>query len=115
MQGFESSLKAKIIQHIEKFKLLNQSQHGFVKTKSCLTNLLEFMTFVSGCMDDHKEVDVIYLNFQKAFDKVPHKSLLAKLKSLGIIDKVYIWIESWLLGMKQRVILNGIFLVEISY
>ena len=68
------------------------------------------MMFVSDYMDDHKEVDVIYLDFQKAFDKVPHKCLIAKLKSFGIIDKVYTWIESWLLGRKQRVILNILFL-----
>ena len=61
------------------------------------------MTFVTDCMDAHKEVDVIFLDFQKAFDKVPHYRLLAKLKSFGIIEKVYIWIESWLFGRKQRV------------
>src|SRR6267154_3744066 len=60
-------------------------------------------------MDGHKEVDVIFLDFQKAFDKVPHKRLLAKLKSFVIIEKVYIWIERWLFGRKQRVVLNGSF------
>jgi hypothetical protein len=60
-------------------------------------------------MDDHKEVDVIYLDFQKAFDKVPHKRLLAKLASFGIKERVYTWIENWLVGRKQRVVLNGSF------
>src|SRR6267154_2524046 len=106
---FESILKDKILEHIDKYSLLNPGQHGFVKNKPCLTNLLEFVTFVSDCMDDHKEVDVIFLDFQKAFDKVPHKRLLAKLKSFGIIEKVYIWIESWLFERKQRVVLNGSF------
>src|SRR6267154_1205041 len=106
---FESILKDKILEHIDKYSLLNPSQHGFVRNKSCLTNLLEFVTFVSDCMDDHKEVDVIFLDFQKAFDKVPHKRLLAKLKSFGIIEKVYMCIESWLSERKQRVVLNGSF------
>jgi len=106
---FESILKDIIVEHIDKHKLLNQSQHGFVKNKSCLTNLLEFTTFISGCIDDHKDVDVIYLDFQKAFDKVPHKRLLAKLKSFGIVEKVYAWVESWLIGRRQRVVLSGSF------
>jgi len=94
---------------MDKYNLLNASQHGFVKNKSCLTNLLEFVTFVADCVDDHKEVDVIYLDFQKAFDKVPHKRLLIKIKSFGISGKMYTWIESWLLGREQRVVLNGSF------
>jgi len=103
----ESILKDKILEHIDKYALLNPSQHGFVKHKSCLTNLLEFISFVSDCMDNHKKVDVIFLDFQKAFDKVPHKRLLAKIKSFGITENVYKWIESWLIGRKQRVVLNG--------
>ena len=97
---FESILKDRIVEHIDKYNLLSTSQHGFVKNKSCLTNLLEFLTFVSTCVDDHKEVDVIYLDFQKAFDKVPHKRLLSKVKSFGISGKVYTWIESWLIDRK---------------
>ena len=58
-----SILKDKILEHIDKYNLLNPSQHGFVKNKSCLTNLLEFVTFVSDCLDDHKVVDVIFLDF----------------------------------------------------
>jgi hypothetical protein len=54
-------------------------------------------------MDDHKHVDVI---FQKAFDKVPHTRLLAKLASFGIKERVYNWIENWLVDRKQRVLLN---------
>src|SRR6267154_1089373 len=55
------------------------------------------------------EVYVTFLDFQKAFDKVPHKRLLAKLISFGTGEKVYIWIESWLFERKQRVVLNGSF------
>jgi hypothetical protein len=104
---FESILKDSMVEHIDRYSLLNSSQHGFLKNKSCLTNILEFMTFVAECMDDHKKADVIYLDFQKAFDKVPHRRLLAKLKSFGIAEKVYTWIEKWLIGRKQRVVLNG--------
>ena len=47
----------------------------------------------------------MYLDFQKAFDKVPHKKLMLKIKSLGIIDNIYNWIEDWLKDWVQRVVL----------
>jgi ribonucleases P/MRP protein subunit RPP40 len=50
---------------------------------------------------------VIYLDFQRAFDKVPHKKLMLKLRALGIVDEIYNWIEDWLKDRKQRVILLG--------
>ena len=50
---------------------------------------------------------VLYLDFQKAFDKVPHQRLLSKLEALGITGKASGWIASWLNGRKQRVVLNG--------
>ena len=64
-----------------KHKLINPSQHGFLKAKSCLTNLLCFLEEITKWVDDGTPVDVIYLDFQKAFDKVPHQRLIRKLKS----------------------------------
>jgi len=58
-------------------------------------------------VDQGYPIDVVYLDFQKAFDKVPHKTLMLKIKSLGIIDKIYNWIEDWLKGKVQRVVLLG--------
>ena len=54
-----------------KHKLINPSQHGFLKEKSCLTNLLCFLEEITKWVDDGSPVDVIYLDFHKAFDKVP--------------------------------------------
>ena len=56
-----------------KHKLRNPSQHGLLKAKSCLTNLLCFIEEITKWVDDGSPVDVIYLDFQKAFDEVPHK------------------------------------------
>ena len=56
-----------------KHKLINPSLHGFLKTKSCLTHLLCFLEEITKWVDDGSPVDVIYLDFQKAFDKVPHQ------------------------------------------
>ena len=82
---FEGMVKDKIIDHIDRHNLLNPSQHGFVKNKSCLTNLLETVSFLADCVDNHKNIDIVYLDFQKAFDKVPHKRLLLKIKSLILV------------------------------
>ena len=67
-----------------KHKLINSSQHGFLKSKSCLTNLLCFFEEITKWVDEGSPVDIIYLDFQKAFDKVPHQRLILKLKSHGI-------------------------------
>ena len=53
-------------------------------------------------------MDVVYLDFQKAFDKVPHQRLLLKLKAHGIGSDVINWIEKWLIHRKQRVIVDGV-------
>ena len=58
-------------------------------------------------IDAGQAVDVLYLDFAKAFDKVPHQRHLQKLRAHGITDKVNTWIESWLSGRQQRVVLNG--------
>ena len=59
--------------------LFSGSQHGFLAGKSCTTQLLEFLEDVTYALDQGTDVDVIYLDFRKAFDKVPHKRLLKKL------------------------------------
>ena len=79
-----------------KHKLINPSQHGFLKARSCLTNLLCFLEEITKWLDDGSPVDVIYLDFQKAFDKVPHQRLILKLKSHGMGNSIVNWIEQWL-------------------
>ena len=61
-----------------KHKLINPSQHGFLKARSCLTNYV-FFEEITKWVDEGSAVDVIYLDFQKAFDKVPHQRLILKL------------------------------------
>jgi len=106
---FESLVRDRMIEHLEKFKLIKDTQHGFVKNKSCLTNLLVFLEEVTNYIDSGYPVDVIYLDFQKAFDKVPHRRLIIKLEAHGIDGKILQWIENWLSNRKQRVVLNGQF------
>jgi len=75
--------------------------------KSCCTNLLEFLEMVTREVDDGRPVDVIFLDFAKAFDKVPRERLLAKLKAHGVRGKFHRWIRCWLTGRRQRVVLIG--------
>ena len=58
-------------------------------------------------MDDGSPVDVIYLDLQKAFDKVPHQRLILKLKSHGMGNSIINWIEQWLTDRRQRVVVDG--------
>ena len=60
-------------------------------------------------MDEGSPVDVIYLDVQKAFDKVPHQRLILKLKSHGMGNSIINWIEQWLNDMRQRVVVDGEF------
>ena len=90
----EAILKDSLVDHLSAHSLLNVSQHGFLSKKSCLSNLLEFLEYVTDAVDQGKPVVVIYLDFQKAFDKVPHQRLLAKLKAHGISGSILHWTDS---------------------
>ncbi|CAM4529159.1 unnamed protein product [Caretta caretta] len=105
----ETIVKNKIGRHIEKHKLLCKSQHGFCKGRSCLTNLLEFLEGVNKHVNKGDPGDIVYLDFQKAFDKVPHQRLLCKLNCHGIRGKILSWTENWLKDREQRVGINGKF------
>ena len=103
----ESIIRDQLVTFLEENNLVKNSQHGFRNKRSCLTNLLDFYNEVYNVYDETKAVDVIYLDFQKAFDKVPHQRLLNKLKSHGIEGKLLKWLEDWLSERKQRVVING--------
>ena len=103
----ESIIARNIREHLEKHNLINESQHGFTKGKSCITNLLSFNNKVYEAADSGENYDVLYLDFSKAFDKVPHRRLLRKVKAHGIDGKVLGWIRSWLCDRRQRVVING--------
>ena len=87
--------------------ILYRSQHGFLARRSCLTNLLEYINTLTKLVDEGHSVDVVYLDFSKAFDKVPHKRLIAKLSAAGVRGNILQWIEAWLSDRKQRTVLNG--------
>ena len=103
----ERLIKNHMLDFLVKHKLLNSSQHGFLKARSCLTNMLCFLEEITKWIDVGLPVDIIYLDFQKAFDKVPHQRLLLILKAHGIGDSITDWIEQWLTDRRQRVVVDG--------
>jgi len=99
----ESIIKDKIAEYLEIRGKIGARQHGFIKGRSCLTNLLEFFEVVTKNLDKGEPIDVIYLDFQKSFDKVPCRRLLNKLEANGIRSKVLAWIEDWLTDVSIHV------------
>ena len=78
-----------MVDFLVRHKLLNPSQHGFLKARLYLTNMLWFfLEEITKWIDEGSPVDIIYLDFQKAFDKVPHQRLLLKLKAHSTGDSI---------------------------
>ena len=89
--------------------LLSDHQHGFIKSRSPLTNLLSSLRHWLTSLDSGNSTDVLYMDFAKAFDSVSHSKLLHKLKSYNILGKLHNWISAWLTGQSQSVKIQNIF------
>ena len=105
----EAVIKEDLVTHLERNRLIAKSQHGFVKGRSCTTNLIEYLDKLTAALDSGTPVDIVYLDFAKAFNKVPTRRLLSKLHAHGVRGCLLTWIKNWLTGRLQRVILNGEF------
>lgn len=103
----ERLVQDKLIEHLETNEIISCHQHGFQKKSSCITQLLECLNDWTDSFDNRRATDIIYLDFAKAFDSVPHKRLILKLRSLGIRGHILRWIQSFLTNRRQRVVLPG--------
>jgi hypothetical protein len=103
----ESIIKDRIMGHLLDNELIQESQHRFMPGKSCSTNLMEFMDFVTKAVDEGKPVDIFYLDFAKAFNKVPRQMLVKKMRAKGLDPGVITWIENWLTDRTQCVCVQG--------
>jgi len=96
-----------IIKQVEEKKVIRNSHHGFTKGKSYLTNLIDFYDGRTGWVDEGRAVDVVYLDFSKAFNTVSHNILLGKVRKCGLDEWSVRWIEDWLNGRTQRVVVSS--------
>ena len=94
----------------ELIHVLTPLQHGFIPGRSCVTQLLLVLHDLGSSVDAGDEVDVVYLDFSKAFDSVPHGRLLHKLSLLGIQGSLHAWFTDYPLSSRsQRVVIDGVF------
>jgi hypothetical protein len=106
---FERLILDCLLAHIDVNSIISCHQHGFQEKSSCITNLLECFNDWTESLDSGLGTDIIYLDFSKAFDTVPHERLLYKLSSVGIKGKVLKWLRCFLSNRRQRVVLrNGV-------
>jgi hypothetical protein len=103
----ERIIRDTILDHLYSNDLVSVHQHGFVRKKACVTNLLESLDSITCSLAYKKWVDVILLDFAKAFDKVPHKRLVHKLEAYGFTGCLLKWVKDFLRARKQRVVLGN--------
>ena len=103
----EHIIVTSIMQHVDRNNLLSSNQHGFRKGLSCETQLVMLTEILAKSLDEKCSVDVIFLDFSKAFDRVPHRRLLYKLEAYNLDRNVLRWISSFVSNREQRVVLEG--------
>ena len=104
---FEKVIRKQIVEFMTEYMLFNKSQHGFRGGRSCLSQLLEHFDKITSLLEKGYGVDVIYLDFAKAFDKLDHYITLCKLQALGIKGSLGRWITNFLTGRVQNVVVDG--------
>ena len=108
----EHIIVSNINKHLAFESILADCQHGFRSQRSCETQLVQLINDLVSNLDraltfNHRQTDVIIMDFAKAFDKVPHMWLLYKLDYYGIKGSSHNWVTSWLSGRFQKVVLDG--------
>ena len=103
----EHIIHSNVMAHFDRFSILKDNQHGFRKRRSCETQLIVTIQEIASKLSKGQQVDVILLDFAKAFDKVPHSRLLYKLDYYGVRGQTNTWIKGFLSDRKQQVLLEG--------
>lgn len=105
----ERLIQDQVLNFVQDNNVISCDQHGFQQKCSCVSQLLESLNDWTASFDENIPQDVIYLDFSKAFDSVPHQRLLYKLEHYGIRGRMLNWFKNFLTNRKQRVLLrNGL-------
>jgi len=103
----ESVIRTELLNFLSENDILSHQQHGFICKQSCFTNLLATFEDWTSTMNQGYNVDVIYLDYSKAFDSVPHQRLLCKLEAYSIRGNLLSWLSNFLSNRLQKVTING--------
>ena len=103
----EHIIHSNITKHFDNLSIITNKQHGFRKQHSCETQLILTVNDLASVLDLRSQVDMIIMDFSKAFDTVPHNRLLQKLNRYGIRNNTLTWIANFLTHRKQRVVVGG--------
>ena len=103
----EKLIHNQIVEYMQSENLLSDLQFGFIKGSSTSLQLLNIMNDWTCAIENSNSSDCIYLDYQKAFDTVPHKRLISKLYAYNIDEKIINWIKYYLSERKQYVEMNG--------
>ena len=103
----ESLIKKVLMKYLTDNQLISNKQYGFISGRSTVTQLMNYLDVCLRSISAGNVVDCIYLDFAKAFDSVPHKRLLGKLKSYGVSSNIYGWVKAFLTDRTQIVRVNG--------
>ena len=104
---FESLIREEMIGHMKRHMLFSNKQFGFLSGRSTVLQLIKVIDEWTQALDDGDAVDVIYCDFMKAFDRVPHRRLIKKVESYGFGGRLLKWIEAFLTERRQKVVVNG--------
>ncbi len=97
-----------IMAHLDGNSILSDRQHGFRSKRSCETQLIEFIHELHSNLEKNTSVDIVVMDFAKAFDKVAHEKLLYKLDYYGVQGRTLAWVADFLRHRSQRVVVEGI-------
>ena len=103
----EHVVVSQVMQHFDHHSILTDCQHGFRAGRSCETQLLDLTQELHQHLEDYEQIDMVVLDFSKAFDKVPHRRLMDKLWNYGVRGTTHSWIKAFLSDRRQRVIVDG--------
>lgn len=104
---FEKFVKYKMTAYLVQYNLISKDQYGFIPRASTGLQLLSVLNFLYDKYNKNQPIDLIYIDYARAFDSVVHGKLMSKLENIGVAGKIFNWIRVYLENRRQRVYING--------